>query len=92
MNKEDVREVFQHYGVINIRINLKHLNFETCFKRYSAYFFNLVGAVRISKIDKLAIYDNHWYLPSIVNIKVDSMNVEEANQVSGALQVEQLVE
>jgi hypothetical protein len=27
-----------------------------------------------------------------VNIKVDSLNVEEANQVSAALQVEQLVE
>ncbi|MGC0797299.1 hypothetical protein A7P61_01260 (plasmid) [Pantoea agglomerans pv. betae] len=94
MNNEEVREAFQQEGVINIRSSLMHLNFKTCFKRYSAYFFNLVSADSISKLDKLAIHDknNHWHLPSIVNIKVDSLNVEEANQVSAELQVEQLVE
>lgn len=94
LDKEHVREDFQQEGVINIRSSLMHLNFKTCFKRYLTYFFNLVSAVSISKLDKLAIHDknNHWHLPSIVNIKVDNLNVEEANQVSAALQVEQLVE
>jgi len=94
LKKNDVREAFKQDGVINFFNSLTPLSFKTCFKRYNAYSFNPDSTVNITKADKLAIQDksDHWHLLSIVNIQVDSIDVEEANEGSAALQVEQLVE
>ncbi|EJN3011486.1 hypothetical protein NPV69_004495, partial [Salmonella enterica] len=71
----------------------KALNFKTCFKKFNAYSFILDGTFSITKADKLAIQDkdDHWHLLSIINIQVDSIDVDEASEGSAAIQVEQLV-
>lgn len=94
LRKEDVREAFKQDGLIDFFSSLKSLRYKTCFKKFNAYSFNLDGSVSITKADKLAIQDkeDHWHLLSIVNIQVDSVDVEEANEGSAALQVERLVE
>lgn len=94
LRKDDAREAFKQDGVIDFFSSLKSLRYKTCFKKFNAYSFNLDGSVSITKADKLAIQDkdDHWHLLSIVNIQVDSVDVEEANEGSAALQVEHLVE
>lgn len=93
LRKEDVREAFKQDGVIDFRHSIKPLNFKTCFKKYNAYSFILDGTFSITKADKLAIQDkdDHWHLLSIINIQVDSIDVDEASEGSAAIQVEQLV-
>ncbi|EOC1345121.1 hypothetical protein ACI093_000124 [Cronobacter turicensis] len=93
LRKEDVREAFKQDGVIDFRCSLKPLNFKTCFKKFNAYSFILDGTFSITKADKLAIQDkdDHWHLLSIINIQVDSIDVDEASEGSAAIQIEQLV-
>lgn len=93
LRKEDVREAFKQDGVIDFRRSIKALNFKTCFKKFNAYSFILDGTFSITKADKLAIQDkdDHWHLLSIINIQVDSIDVDEASEGSAAIQVEQLV-
>lgn len=94
LQKQDVREAFKQDGVIDFYDSLKKLNFKTCFKKYTAYSFILDGTFTITKADKLAIQDkdDHWHLLSIINIQVESVNVDEASEGSAAIQVEQLVD
>ena len=94
LKKEAVREAFKQDGVINFRESLISLIYNNCFKRYSVYSFTLDGTYTITKADKLAILDNqyHWHLLDIVNLQVNTVDVEQASEGNAGLLVAELVE
>ncbi|MCU6280759.1 hypothetical protein [Enterobacter cloacae] len=94
LKKEAVREAFKQDGVINFRESLISLIYNNCFKRYNVYSFTLDGTYTITKADKLAILNNqyHWHLLDIVNLQVNTVDVEQASEGNAGLQVAELVE
>ncbi|MDQ4428480.1 hypothetical protein PKO51_03710 [Yokenella regensburgei] len=94
LKKEAVREAFKQDGVINFRESLISLTYNNCFKRFSVYSFTLDGTYTITRADKLAILDNqyHWHLLDIVNLQVNTVDVDQASEGNAGLQVAELVE
>ena len=94
LKKEAVREAFKQDGVINFRESLISLTYNNCFKRFSVYSFTLDGTYTITRADKLAILDNqyHWHFLDIVNLQVNTVDVDQASEGNAGLQVAELVE